>query len=94
MDKAEKQNTMKPIGKYILINPITEEIKTESGILLSADDVQNIRYRKASVVVPGTDVENISTDDVIYYDSRAGYTMMIKDNMYTVITERDVVVVE
>jgi len=85
---------MKPIGKYILITAIKEEIKTESGILLSADDVENIRYKKGIVNSSGTDVKDIKESDIIYYDSRAGYTMMIKDTLYTVITERDVVVVE
>ena len=85
---------MKPIGKYILITAVKEEIKTESGILLSADDVENIRYKKGIVNASGTDVKDIKESDTIYYDSRAGYTMMIKDTLYTVITERDVVVVE
>ena len=85
---------MKPIGKYILITAVKEEIKTESGILLSADDVENIRYKRGIVNSSGTDVKDIKESDTIYYDSRAGYTMMIKDTLYTVITERDVVVVE
>jgi co-chaperonin GroES (HSP10) len=85
---------MKPIGKYILIRQIKEEVKTESGLLLSADDVSQIRYKKADVVKPGTDVSNIKSNDVIYYDSRAGHTMVIKGEQYTIITERDVVIVE
>lgn len=85
---------MKPIGKYILLTPVKEEVKTESGILLSADDVDNIRYKKGTVNASGTDVNNIEPNDTIYYDSRAGYSMMIQDVLYTVITERDVVVVE
>ena len=60
---------MKPIGKYILIQQIKEEIKTDSGLLLSANDVSQIRYRKATVVKPGTDVETINPEDTIYYDS-------------------------
>ena len=85
---------MKPIGKYILISQIKEEIKTDSGLLLSAKDAQDIRYKKGVVVVPGTDVKRIMKDDTIYYDSRAGYTMVIKGEHNTVITENDVVVVE
>ena len=85
---------MKPIGKYILISQVKEEIKTDSGLLLSAKDAQDIRYKKGVVVVPGTDVKRIMKDDTIYYDSRAGYTMVIKGEQYTVITEHDVVVVE
>ena len=85
---------MKPIGKYILIQQLKEEIKTESGLLLSADDVKDIRYKKGKVIKTGTDVSVIDSDNIIYYDGRAGYTMVINGEQYTVITERDVVVVE
>ena len=84
---------MKPIGKYILLQEIKEEIKTQSGLLLSAEDASNIRYKKGTVIVPGTDVTVISSDDIIFYDTRAGYTIIIKGEQYTVISERDVVVV-
>ena len=39
-------------------------------------------------------VYNIKSNDTIYYDSRAGHTMVIKGEQYTIITERDVVIVE
>ncbi len=50
---------MKPIGKYIVIKTIKEELKTESGLLLSAQDASEFRYRKGEVVKPGTDVSVI-----------------------------------
>jgi co-chaperonin GroES (HSP10) len=84
---------MKPIGKYIVIKTIKEELKTESGLLLSAQDVSDFRYRKGQVIKPGTDVNVINEGDLIYYDKSAGHEMLIEDNPYTVITERDVVVV-
>jgi co-chaperonin GroES (HSP10) len=84
---------MKPIDKYIIIKTIEEKIKTSSGLLLSADDASSMRYKKGTVVKPGTNVSVINTGDMIHYDSRAGYTMLINNEPYTVITERDVVVV-
>jgi len=84
---------MKPIGKYIIIKVIKEELKTESGLLLSAQDASDFRYRKGEVVKPGTDVSVISEGDIIYYDKSAGHEMLIEDNPYMVISERDVVVV-
>lgn len=84
---------MKPIGKYIVINEIKEEVKTQSGILLSGDDVDKIRYKKGTVVKPGTEVTKINEGDKIYYDTRAGYSMFIEDVQYTIIRENDVVVV-
>jgi co-chaperonin GroES (HSP10) len=84
---------MKPIGKYIAIKEIKEEVKTKSGLLLSGDDVDGIRYKKANVSESGTDVNVINKGDTIYYDSRAGYSMFIENEQFTIIQEHDVVVV-
>ena len=84
---------MKPINKYIAINIVEEEIVTESGLILSDKDVDDLRYRKATVIAPGTEVKNINKGDTIYFDSRTGYTMLIDNKPCTIISERDVVVV-
>ena len=41
---------MQPIGKYIAIKPVEEELKTKSGLLLSAQDAEEFRYKKGLVV--------------------------------------------
>jgi len=81
------------IGKYIVIKSIDEQLTTESGLILSGDDMNQMRYKRGLVVKPGTDVLNISENDEIYYDKAHGFTMIIHDIQYTIITERDVVVV-
>tara|TARA_R100000773_G_scaffold43433_2_gene41917 strand:+ start:1456 stop:1680 length:225 start_codon:yes stop_codon:yes gene_type:complete len=72
---------------------IEEEVKTDSGLLLSSQDASAFRYQMADVVKPGTDVTVIDEGDRIYFDKRQSYTMMINGEQYTVIQERDVVVV-
>lgn len=84
---------MKPIGKHIVVKVIDEEVKTHSGLLLSAQDANNFRYQMAEVVKPGTEVSVIKEGERIYFDKRQSYTMMIDGEQYTVIQERDVVVV-
>jgi co-chaperonin GroES (HSP10) len=84
---------MKPIGKNIIIQSIEEEIKTQSGLLLSSEDTNQLRYKKGTVVIQGTDVSVIKANDTIYYDKRAGFTMLINNEPYTIIQEKDVVVV-
>ena len=84
---------MKAIGKYIIIKTIEEQIETKSGLLLGSGDTQDIRYKKGKVVAPGTEVSSINADDVLYYDRRSGHTMMIDNEKYGIIQERDVVVV-
>jgi co-chaperonin GroES (HSP10) len=81
------------IGKHIIIQTVEKEVKTESGLLLSANDANDFRYKMGVVVAPGTDVANIKAGDNIYYDKAGSYTMVINDKPYTIIQERDVVVV-
>ena len=84
---------MQPIGKYIVIKEIEEQIKTSSGLLLSQEDASNFRYKKGKVVKAGTDVSVIEDGDVIYYDKSSGHTLFVNEKPFTVIIERDVVVV-
>lgn len=84
---------LQPIGKYIIIKTIDEQLTTESGIVLSGNDMDQMRYKRGLVIASGTDVPDIKKDDDIYYDKAHGFTMLIDDKQYTIITERDVVVV-
>ena len=84
---------MKPIGKYIVVKDIQESVKTESGLILSGEDTNQLRYKRAEVVAPGTDVSVIEEGDELYYDKAHSFTMLIEDVQYTIIQERDVVVV-
>ena len=82
-----------PIGKYIIVKDVQETVTTESGLILSGEDTNQLRYKRAIVVASGTDVTVINEDDELYYDKAHSFTMLIDDVQYTVISERDVVVV-
>ena len=84
---------MKPIGKYIVVKDIQESVKTESGLILSGEDTNQLRYKRAKVIAPGTDVSVIDEGNELYYDKAHSFTMLIDDTQYTIISERDVVVV-
>jgi len=56
---------------------IDEEIKTDSGIILSGEDASQFRYKKGKVIKPGTDVTFIKEGDVVYYDKGYSFTMII-----------------
>ncbi len=84
---------MKPIGKYIIVDKIKEEITTDFGLVLSSEETEKIRYKKAKVIAAGTDVTVIKKDDVLYFDSARAHTIMLQDMPYTILSESDVVVV-
>ena len=85
---------MKAVGKYIVIDPIKEtETKTKGGLLLAESQREDVRYRRAKVVEPGSDVKVLNKGDEVYYDKAAGFNIEIKKNRYKVIREQDVVIV-
>ena len=85
---------MRAIGKYIVISPIKEtETKTKGGLLLAEAQREDIRYRRAKVVEPGSDVSLLKTGDEVYYDKAAGFNIEIEKEQYKVIKEQDVVIV-
>jgi co-chaperonin GroES (HSP10) len=85
---------MRAIGKYIVIEPIKEvDTKTKGGLILAESQREDIRYRRAKVIKPGTDVKVLKKGDEIYYDKAAGFKIEIKKEEYKVIKEFDVVVV-
>ena len=85
---------MKAVGKYIVISPIKEtETKTKGGLLLAEAQREDIRYRRAKVVEPGSDVKVLNKGDEVYYDKAAGFNIEIKKEQYKVIKEQDVVII-
>lgn len=85
---------MQAVNNYIIIDPIKEEIKEEEGLLIMDQHVDDIRYLKASVISIGNLTEGIKVGDTIYYDRRSGHGIEYDDNLYQVIKQQDVVLVE
>ena len=85
---------MKAIGKYVVIEPIKEvDVQTKGGLILAEKQREDIRYRRAKVIEPGTEVEVLKKGDEVYYDKAAGFNIEIKKEQYKVIKEQDVVIV-
>jgi len=85
---------MKAVGKYIVIDPIKEvDTTTKGGLILAEKQREDVRYRRAKVVEPGSDVEVLKKGDEIYYDKSSGFNIEINKEEYKVIKEFDVVII-
>jgi|TARA_B100000902_G_C27276117_1_gene898956 co-chaperonin GroES (HSP10) len=84
---------MKAVNKYIIIDRIKQPPIEKNGLILSDKHQDEIRYTKAKVRSVGTNVEGVSSDDLIYYDRHAGYGIEHEGEHLFVIKEQDVVVV-
>lgn len=83
---------MKAIGSYVVVENQQEEVKTKGGLILTEANEMNMRYKLAKVVSSGEDVKDLSSGDMIYFDSTAGSDIRIDGVKYIVVHERQVVV--
>lgn len=85
---------MKAVGKFIVIDPVKEtDVTTKGGLILAEKQREDVRYRRAKVVEPGSDVSLLKKGDEIYYDKSSGFKIEIKKEEYKVIKEFDVVII-
>mgnify|MGYP003127665169 FL=1 len=85
---------MKAVGKYLVIEPIKEtDVTTKGGLILSEKQREDVRYRRARVLEPGSEVSVLKKGDEVYYDKAAGFNIEINKEQYKIIKEFDVVVI-
>tara|TARA_Y100000385_G_scaffold290722_1_gene365084 strand:+ start:48 stop:308 length:261 start_codon:yes stop_codon:yes gene_type:complete len=85
---------MRAVGKYIAIKQVKEiNTKTKGGLILSESQREDVRYRKAEVIVVGESVNALKSGDNIYYDKAAGFNIEVDKEEYKIIKEQDVVII-
>ena len=85
---------MKAVGKFIVIDPVKEtDVTTKGGLILAEKQREDVRYRRAKVIEPGSEVSVLKKGDEVYYDKAAGFNIEIEKEEYKVIKEFDVVVI-
>ena len=57
---------MQAINDYVIISEIKEGPKKVSGLILTDETDKDNRYKKASVISTGDQVEIIKNNDIIY----------------------------
>ena len=85
---------MKAVNHYIIIEPVKEGPKKVAGLILTEEIDSDNRYLKGKVISIGDSVQGINTDDIVYYDKRAGHGIQHKDTFYYVIRQMDVVLID
>ena len=85
---------MKALNRFLIIKKHKIEPKKVGGLIMPEKIDEDNRYIKGTVISVGNLVEYIKENDVIYYDKHAGHGLSLKDTLYHVIKDIDVVIVE
>jgi len=84
---------VKAIGRYLIVEQSDAPVKTQAGLLVTAQDSAQIRYQEGKVLSVGTDVKHIHEGEVIYYDKVASHKARLGGQSVQIVPESAVVVV-
>jgi co-chaperonin GroES (HSP10) len=84
---------MKVLNKFLLVQRVNEQKQTKSGLLLTGEDSNDMRYHKAIVYKVGDNILGINSEDTILYDKVQSHEIILDNERMTIIQERDVVCV-
>lgn len=84
---------MRAVNNYIIIKETVEEKKTATGLILTHDESDEMRYGKGEVIEVGDKVAVVQKGDSIYFDKRNGHQVRLEGVLYGVIREPDVVII-
>lgn len=82
------------VGRFILIEPIKEELKNNLGMKISSNDDFQIRYRKAKALNVGPLVESVKEGQIVYFDRSGSHEVIVNGQILSVVAERDIALVE
>lgn len=84
---------MKVLNKYLIVRKVTEQKQTKSGLLLTGEDANDMRYHKAVTHSVGDSIIGINPGDTVLYDKVQSHEIVLDNERYTIIQEKDVVCV-
>lgn len=81
---------MEILNKFILLERVYEKKTSSSGLIMSDDDSNEMRYQMGNVKDVGYNVLGIKGGDTIIFDKVSAYDVLIGDERLTIIQEKDV----
>ena len=81
---------MEVLNKFIILERIYEKKTSSSGLIMSDEDSNDMRYHRGNVKDVGYNVLGIKGGDIIIFDKVSAYDVLIGDERLTIIQEKDV----
>ncbi len=81
---------MEVLNKFIILERVYEKKTSSSGLIMSDDDANDMRYQRGVVKDTGYNVLGIEPGTSIIFDRVSAHDVLIGDDRFTIIQEKDV----
>ena len=83
------------LHNYIIVEDQKENIKTtKGGLMLSSDQREDMRFKKAKVIKVGRDAKWVKETDIVHYDKNGAQELLFPLEGYQIITEAHIILIE
>ena len=69
--------TLEPLDQFVVIQPVSDETETRSGLILPASAALAAACRTGIVTAVGNDADGIDPGDKVLYPREAGYDVRL-----------------
>jgi chaperonin GroES len=83
--------TLEPLDEFVVVEPLSDETETRSGLFLPASAASAAPCRTGIVTAIGTDVTTIEPGDKVLYPREAGYDVRLGGIEMRVLKREDLI---
>jgi chaperonin GroES len=83
--------TLEPLDQFVVIQPVSDETETRSGLILPASAASAVACRTGIVTAVGADADGIEPGDKVLYPREAGYDVRLGGIEVKVLTREELV---
>ena len=82
---------LEPLDEYLVIQPVTDESETRSGLILPASAASTIACRTGIVTAIGSECEGVDVGDKVLYPREEGFDVRIGGFEVKLLKRKDLI---
>ncbi len=83
--------TLEPLDEFVVVQPVSDETETRSGLILPASAAAAAVCRTGIVTAVGSDVDGVEAGDKVLYPRDAGYEVRLGGIEVRVLKREDLI---
>jgi co-chaperonin GroES (HSP10) len=77
IEEPQVDVTLEPLDQFVVIQPVSDETETRSGLILPASAASATAVRTGIVTAVGSEADGIEPGDKVLYPREAGYDVRL-----------------
>jgi chaperonin GroES len=91
IEEPQVDITLEPLDQFVVVQPVSDETETRSGLILPASAAAAVACRTGIVTAVGADADGIEAGDKVLYPREAGYEVRLGGIEVKVLKREDLI---